>query len=685
MVASCLLMAAASFGFAQQPAGTTADRATRVTDTIMLSLQSGSNYIRIDTDHLPATITYMPDTAFGPIPVAMVMDDTLPVQRLFAECSMVWRWEFEKADKARIVEIKAHERARLLAEPFVCHPSFSDTAAAVCGGLEWRGEWYDESGDYNDTLVNAEGCDSIRTLHLVVYPQPENTDTTAVVWDSISWYGTMYYESGDYVLDWEDGNGCEYTHTLHLTVHHTLYNASVEEVCDSFVFGDTTYLESTEFIVDTTLLESGDRTVNSIILIVNYSSSVELEAEKFDAFTAPWGTTYTESGVYRDTTVNAAGCDSVATLRLTIHTTYYDTISELGCDRIVIEGKTYTRSGEYTDTIATGEGDRVIKTIYVSIRYSSYVELTAEEFDSYIAPWGTTYTESGEYRDTLQNIAGCDSITTLLLTIHTTSYDTIRQEGCDRIVIAGKTYTESGEYVDTLINEAGDRSIRTLYLTIGYSSHRELTVVDYNNYLAPWGETYTQSGDYTYTTVNVSGCDSVVTLHLTIKRMEYDTVYFCRGFNTTHDEQVHELLIRRFRPYNFVSPAEVWNQLMEGVEIAGEPSRTLMDLNRAENNMRAYYTGDMTPVESVMWSESHDGGVSYTPLTVAAEPQWIDAGTLAVQIQFRCGEIYNTEFPMAIDQVGAAQTTTKRIENGQVIIRRGGVDYNLMGVKIEHF
>jgi hypothetical protein len=71
------------------------------------------------------------------------------------------------------------------------------------------------------------------------------------------------------------------------------------------------------------------------------------------------------------------------------------------------------------------------------------------------------------------------------------------------------------------------------------------------------------------------------------------------------------------------------------------------------------------------------------PVVVESAPQWIPAGHLAVQIQFLCGEMYNTEFPMDIDLLQQTSLPVKRIENGRVVIIRGDAKYNVLGTKIE--
>ena len=66
----------------------------------------------------------------------------------------------------------------------------------------------------------------------------------------------------------------------------------------------------------TTLNAAGCDSTATLNLTIRNSSTSTSTADECDSYT--WnGTTYTMSGTYTYTTLNAAGCDSVATLNLT--------------------------------------------------------------------------------------------------------------------------------------------------------------------------------------------------------------------------------------------------------------------------------------------------------------------------------------------------------------------------------
>ena len=260
----------------------------------------------------------------------------------------------------------------------------------------------------------------------------------------------------------------------------------------------------------------------------------------------------------------------------------------------------------------------------------------------------------------------------------------IAETACDSFVYEGVKYTKSGEYtVKTEKLPDGDTRVTILDLKINRTKYDEETATQCFSYTGPSGKVYRESGDYLDTVLMGNGCNHITTLHLTIKTDECydaDTVFFCTGFNSIHDETISEGYVRRYRPYVFQSPSE-WDY-MEGVILDGRPDRTLLDLQRAEDNLYSHYVKELTPITSIRWSVLYDGQGKYVPLTVTSEPQWVAVGQVAVQIYFLCGEMYNTEFPTDINLLPTDVAPMKRLENGHVVIIRSGAKYDLLGTKI---
>ncbi|MCC6702578.1 MAG: T9SS type A sorting domain-containing protein [Fluviicola sp.] len=212
-------------------------------------------------------------------------------------------------------------------------------------------------------------------------------------------------------------------------------------------------------------------------------------------FWSQTGQTYTASGAYNDTILNAAGCDSIITLNLTINSSTYSSQTITACDGYIWSqtGQTYTTSGNYNDTIPNVAGCDSIITLMLTINSSTYSSQSITACDSYTWPQtGQTYTISGNYNDTIPNVASCDSIITLMLTINSSTYSSQSITVCDSYTWpqTAQTYTISGNYIDTILNVSGCDSIITLILTINQTPNSSATADATNVLTATGGSTF---------------------------------------------------------------------------------------------------------------------------------------------------------------------------------------------------
>ena len=549
-LALCLFVSVFSYASAQHASlGTNVSSALDVDQNLTATIADGTeNYFKILAEHMPATVYYWPDSAFGPIPMLVevkAVDDTLSAKMVSEGCSMGWKWEITEAteeENVRYFYFSTHED-NAIAEflPYTCAATSSDTTAVACDSLFWKGAWRYESDDYVYHTTNTAGCDSIVTLHLTINKSTVSEETIDEC-DSLFWSGEWYKESGDYEYHTTNVAGCDSTAILHLTIHHSvsvvLPDTAVCETDDG-----TEYIWSDPVKGDTTIRDAGTYTrhfqtafgCDSIVtqtvqfLYVTFGRGT---VTAYDSYTTSWGSTYKKSThAATDYLTNAAGCDSVVTLDLYIrHLQENDTFPQTVCASelpFVWYGKSYTESGLYTtDTILGIEVDGVymdtVHTVNLTVLPVSVGDTTAtacEEFTWY----GITYTESAEPTHTLPNMYDCDSIVTLHLTInHANTGDTM-VTACESFEWYGTTYTESAEPTHTFTNSHGCDSVVTLHLTISHTSSGEESRTEYDGYT--WHDVaYTESGDYTYETTNVAGCDSTATLHLTIRHLINDTV-----------------------------------------------------------------------------------------------------------------------------------------------------------------
>lgn len=140
---------------------------------------------------------------------------------------------------------------------------YHETNQTACNRFYLSGvkRWYNQSGDYYDTLNNSFGCDSIVLIHLRIHPQYQQSITVPFCRSYISPGGQLITQSGLYA--------------------DTLKN---QYGCDSLV----------------------------LINAVSQASADTLFVQQCHPFTLPGsGRTVTQSGTYTDTLLNREGCDSI--------------------------------------------------------------------------------------------------------------------------------------------------------------------------------------------------------------------------------------------------------------------------------------------------------------------------------------------------------------------------------------
>ena len=409
--------------------------------------------------------------------------------------------------------------------------------ANVCLGSGYTGNGFNiaadelpEVGDYTfvDSLTSMYGCDSIVTLTVKVM-NIFATTVEATACDSYTWAlnGMTYTASGNYDHTIPAVNSCDSVVTLALTIKSATTGVDEQVACNRYTWIDgNTYTASNNTATFTLENAAGCDSVVTLNLTVNYSNSYEFSDVACESYT--WnGATYNQSGNYTYAGTNVDGCDSVVTLHLTINNGTTGTAEATACNSYEWtdgDGQTYTESGAYTYTTTAANGCDSVVTLNLTINTPLNTTEDVTACESYM--WNNeTYTTSGTYTYDFVDANNCNAVATLNLTINASTVGTDVQTACDSYEwIDGNVYTASNNTATyTLTNAAGCDSVVTLNLTINASSTGDTSAVACN-YFVWHGQAYAQSGDYTYTTENVIGCDSVVTLHLTINNQITATV-----------------------------------------------------------------------------------------------------------------------------------------------------------------
>jgi hypothetical protein len=186
----------------------------------------------------------------------------------------------------------------------------------------WFGDTLSESGVFYHTVSIPNACDS---LYILNYTHNENFvyDTMNVVTcPPYTWINGITYANSDTVSNYVVQNltGSDTLFTLNLTILQVTFATETVSACDSYTWpiNNQTYTTSGQYI-DTIPNTAGcDSIVTLNLTILNSNTGTDVQTA-CDSYTWLDGNTYSSSTNTPTFTIpNAAGCDSIITLDLTI-------------------------------------------------------------------------------------------------------------------------------------------------------------------------------------------------------------------------------------------------------------------------------------------------------------------------------------------------------------------------------
>ena len=421
--------------------------------------------------------------------------------------------------------------------PVAARVAGPDSIAMICAGEEflWYGDKYSSTGTYTKTVPDMDGCDSVVSLALTVNnPTYGDTITTTISSNDLPYMwsvsGEKYDSAGYYGYSIDlNAAGCDSIVTLHLIVKDTIFNSIVDNVCDgteyydfkgnkhiisslipdSQTWSDTVVVSPTldsictyqitpivapvkmnDSILATIsdakpVLKQGDLPVvdASVAAIKAYYQGIDTETIS-DVVTVTWedvtsvipcdATTYTMTLVVEDECDNVLETTFVFNVeaRTVTETTTSATVCYGGSYHWGITGKDYLLAGEYRDTLRTANGcDQEIRILNLTV----LPDIVNAPVETATVCFGETYNWRGADRsasasDTLKNSLGCDSI---IYTLNLTVLPAVVNAPVETATVCfGETYNwrgaaRSASASDTLKNSLGcDSIIYTLNLTV---------------------------------------------------------------------------------------------------------------------------------------------------------------------------------------------------------------------------
>ncbi|MFC4231455.1 PKD domain-containing protein [Parasediminibacterium paludis] len=427
--------------------------------------------------------------------------------------------------------------------------SSSTTTASICAGSSYlfNGTSYTTSGTYTKHFTNSVGCDSAANLVLTVNPTSSSTTTASIcTGGSYTFNGTTYTSAGTYIAHLTNSVGCDSAATLVLTVKATSSSTTTASICagNTYTFNGVSYSNSGTYLAHLTNAVGCDSAATLILSIkATSSSTTNASIVSGNSYTFN-GVNYTIPGTYTVHLTNSVGCDSAATLILSVTSLSSTNASICSGSTYTFNGVSYATTGVYTAHLKNIYGFDSTATLNLTVKNTSSSTTNASicSGGSYTFN-GVQYTSAGTYTNHFTNSVGCDSSAILVLTVKAASSSTTTASICNgnTYTFNGNTYSTSGTYVVHLTNKAGCDSAAILILTVKQpTSSTTVASICSNSSYSFNGTNYTTSGSYTVHLTNSVGCDSAATLILTVKPTSSSTTTasICAGssysFNGTN-------------------------------------------------------------------------------------------------------------------------------------------------------
>lgn len=298
-------------------------------------------------------------------------------------------------------------------------------AETICQGdsILFGGKWRMNTGEFIDTSTTQSGCDSFTVLSLEVLPVPqENLQESICEGEVISFGGRTLDTSGVYLDTLVAANGCDSIVILQLEVRPVSFTNLQTSICqgDSLDFG-TQILSLPGTYVDTLTAVNGCDSIVTLSLEVLPVFQTTLPVTICDGDSVFFGGSFrVEQGFYLDTLQAGNGCDSVVILDLNVLPIATTAIDSSVCEGeiVIFGGQSIQQSGIYTDTLSAENGCDSIVTLQLIVKSLQFVTDQAEICEGEVFRFGDRDLEStGVYQHTFTGSNGCDSTVELTLTV----------------------------------------------------------------------------------------------------------------------------------------------------------------------------------------------------------------------------------------------------------------------------
>jgi len=420
--------------------------------------------------------------------------------------------------------------------------SASSHTYTSCGSYTHGAQTYTATGVYTQTLTNASGCDSIRTLNLTINnPVSTSGVQTICSGSTIIIHGVNRSVAGIYSQTFVASNGCDSISDITLMVNAVNSNTLTVGACNSYIHGPQTYTITGVYTQTLTNALGCDSILTINLTINNTITTSGTQTICSGASAIIHGVSQNIAGVYSQTYTAVGGCDSISDITLIVNSISTSTTSVVTCNSYTHGAQTYIVTGVYTQTLTNASGCDSILTLNVTINNAVSTSGTQTICSGSIANiHGINQSVAGIYSQTFVAANGCDSISDITLVVNPISANTITAATCNNYTHGAQTYTITGVYTQTLTNATGCDSILTINLTINNTITTSGTqTICSGASAAIHGISQSVAGVYSQTYIAVGGCDSISDITLIVNPLSTNTIVVAACNSYTHNLQAY--------------------------------------------------------------------------------------------------------------------------------------------------
>jgi uncharacterized protein YjdB len=322
--------------------------------------------------------------------------------------------------------------------------------ATACDGysLPWGGS-ATTSGNYVHTYTGINGCDSVVTAHVTINHSATSSFSASGCNSYTLPWSVVVTTSGNYVHTYQTIGGCDSVVTAHITINHSASSSFSASGCGSYTLPWGSSVTTSGDYTHTYQTINGCDSIVTAHVTINQATSSSFNATACNSYSLPWGGSVTTTGNYVHTYTGINGCDSVVTAHVTINHSSSSTTSISICASALPytwNNNSYPAGGTYvvhlTNAVGCDSAATLVLTILPNVSAGT-VSGTSPLSVGGTATYTSNGTAGGSWSSSNTSVASVNASSGLVsaLSAGTTNIIYTVNSGCGSPVSSFKTLT----------------------------------------------------------------------------------------------------------------------------------------------------------------------------------------------------------------------------------------------------